>query len=119
MALADVKAYFRLGRIHPDLTGAFGFYTDNYYFIATAMVFGSNTLATSWEPFLREIKALSQHYANRPDLISKHCHYLDMVQWAPSNLETQPIWAFPCSRNPGILDSSALPWPQSGVNIEG
>ncbi len=40
LALADVKACFCLLWIHPDLTGAFGFYADEYYCIATAMVFG-------------------------------------------------------------------------------
>jgi len=75
LALADVKACFRFGRIHPDLTGAFGFYADDYYCLATAMVFGSNTSATSWEPFRRWIEALSCQYANRPDLVAKHRRY--------------------------------------------
>jgi hypothetical protein len=72
LALADVKACFRFGRIHPDLTGAFGFYADDFYCLATAMVFGSNTSATSWEPFRRSIEALSRYFANRPDLVTKH-----------------------------------------------
>ncbi len=104
MALTDVKACFRFGRIHPDLTGAFGFFADNLYCVATAMVFGSNTSATSWEPFRRSIEALSSNYANRPDLVVKHRHYLDMVQWAPTSSNGTPVKAKACSINRGVLD---------------
>ena len=34
LALADVKACFRFPRIHPDLTGAFGFLISTYYCLA-------------------------------------------------------------------------------------
>ena len=60
LALADIKACFRFPRIHPDLTGAFGFLATNLYFLAIAMVFGSNTSAACWEPFRRAIEALSK-----------------------------------------------------------
>jgi hypothetical protein len=49
--MADIKACFCFPRIHPDLTGAFGFMAGGYYNLATAMVFGSTTYASSWEPF--------------------------------------------------------------------
>ena len=39
LTTADIKAYLRFPHIHPDLTGAFGFYADCYYCLATAMVF--------------------------------------------------------------------------------
>jgi hypothetical protein len=113
LALADVKACFRFGRIHPDLTGAFGFCADQYYCLATAMVFGSNTSATSWEPFRRSIEALSNHYMNRPDLVVKHRRLLDMVQWAPISASGAPVVAKPCSINKGVLDDqSSLPAPR-------
>ena len=51
LATADVKFCFQITRTHPDLTGSFGFMVDNLYFLAMAMVFRLNTLATSWEPF--------------------------------------------------------------------
>jgi hypothetical protein len=51
LGLADIKACFRFPRIHPDLTGAFGFMAGGYYNLATAMVFGYTTSASSWEPF--------------------------------------------------------------------
>ena len=60
LALADIKACFRFPRIHPDLTGAFGFLVGNLYCLAIAMVFGSNTSAASWEPFRRAIEGLSK-----------------------------------------------------------
>ena len=60
LALADIKACFRFPRIHPDLSGAFGFLAANLYFLAIAMVFGSNTSAACWEPFRRAIEALSK-----------------------------------------------------------
>ena len=107
-----MKACFRFGRIHPDLTGAFGFYADDYYCLATAMVFGSNTSATSWEPFRRSIEALSCQYANRPDLVAKHRRYLDMIEWAPAVATGKPVRATPCAFNRGVLDSTGTPTPR-------
>ncbi len=112
LALTDVKACFRFGRIHPDLTGAFGFLADNLYCLATAMVFGSNTSATSWEPFRRSIEALSRHYADRPDLVAKHRYYLDMVKWAPTPPTGNPVQAKPCSLNRGAFDPAGNPIPR-------
>jgi hypothetical protein len=51
LGMADIKACFCFPKIHPDLTGAFGFMAGGYYNLATAMVFGSTTSASSWEPF--------------------------------------------------------------------
>ena len=109
LALADVKACFRFGRIHPDLTGAFGFLADGYYCLATAMVFGSNTSATSWEPFRRSIEALSRHYYDKPGLVTKHKRFLDMIQWAEPTSADSPVRALPCSLNQGALDSTGEP----------
>jgi len=72
LGMADIKACFRFPRIHPDLTGAFGFLAGGFYNLATAMVFGSTASASSWEPFRRGIEALSVEYADRPDLVIKH-----------------------------------------------
>ena len=105
LALADIKACFRFPRIHPDLTGAFGFLADNLYCLATAMVFGSNTSASSWEPFRRAIEGLSVSFANRPDLVKKHKHYLDMIKWEiPSSANKPPSKAVRCELNPGVFD---------------
>jgi hypothetical protein len=47
LRMAGNKACFCFERIHADLTGAFGFIADNLYNLATAMVFGSTTSASS------------------------------------------------------------------------
>ena len=47
LGMADIKACFRFPRIHPDLTGAFGFLAGGFYNLATAMVFRSTTSTSS------------------------------------------------------------------------
>jgi hypothetical protein len=47
--MANTKTCFRFGRIYADLTRASGFIANNLYNLATAMVFGSTTSASSWE----------------------------------------------------------------------
>jgi hypothetical protein len=71
-----------------DLTGAFSFIADDYYNLATAMVFGSTTSALSWETFRQAIETLPEEYANQPNLVSKHEKYLDMINWVELNLNT-------------------------------
>ena len=104
LATLDVKACFRYPRINPDLTGAFGFFADEYFCLATAMVFGSNTSATSWEPFRRAIEALTISFAKRTDLVEKHGHFLDMIAWNTDPALEPFVKAFPCEINPGIVD---------------
>jgi hypothetical protein len=58
IALVDIKACFLFARIHANLTGAFGFLTNDLYNLATAMVFGLTASASSWEFFRLAIKAL-------------------------------------------------------------
>ncbi len=50
LALADITACFQFPRISANVTGAFGFLAKELYFVSTSHVFGSNTLASSWEP---------------------------------------------------------------------
>ena len=52
----DIKACFRWPKMHLDLSGAFRFVIHSFYFIFAAMVFGSTTSASSWEPVFRAIK---------------------------------------------------------------
>ena len=105
LALANIKACFRFPRNHPDLTGAFGFLADNLYCLATAMVFGSNTSASSWEPSHRTIKGLPVSFANQPDLVKKHKQYLDLINWEiPLGTNTPPLKAVKCELNPGVFD---------------
>jgi hypothetical protein len=77
----------------------------NLYFLAMSMVFGSNTSASSWEPFRRAIKALISEYSTRSDLIEKHKHLLDMLVWEDNNTWTGDlVQAVKCPLNPGIPD---------------
>jgi hypothetical protein len=103
LALADITACFRFPRIHAYLTGAFGFMAEKIYFLATSMVFGSNTSASSWEPFRRAIKALIIQYLTRLDLISKHKELLDMLKWEDEDTHiAEFVRAIACPLNPGI-----------------
>ena len=95
LVLADIKACFIFPRIHPDLTGAFGFLATNLCVLAIAMVFGSNTSAACWEPFRRAIEALSKKFANHPDLVEKHKRHIDMINWnVPTAHVSMPVRAF-------------------------
>jgi hypothetical protein len=105
LALADITACFHFPRIHPDIMGAFGFMAKDLYFLATSMVFSSNTSASSWEPFRRAIEALIIKYLTRSDLIEKHKHLLDMLVWEDNNTWTEDlVQAVKCPLNPGIPD---------------
>ena len=112
LVTADIKACFCFAHIHADLTGAFSFLAGGYYNLATAMVFGSTALASSWEPFRQAIEALSLVYLDRPDLVKKHRKYLDMLSWETT--ENHPInvtLATSCAINTGILDKHENPVP--------
>ena len=114
LALADVKACFRYPRIHPDLTGAFGFLAGKCFCLATAMVFGHISSSPSWEPFRRAIENLSVSFANRADLVEKHKRFLDMISWeVPLEAAEKPVRAASCELNPGVLDASGnqIPHP--------
>ncbi len=105
LEMANIKACFCFPRIHPDLTGAFGFMAGSYYNLATAMVFGSTTSASSWEPFQRAIEALSVVYADCTNLVIKHKYCLDMISWEETDPTALITQAVPCSMNKGTLDA--------------
>jgi hypothetical protein len=107
LGMADIKACFQFGRIHADLTGDFGFIADNLYNLATAMVFGSTTSASSWEAFRQAIKALMKVITNRLDLVVKHKKYLGMLKWEETDPHVMFTHPYPCDFN----------W--SGVNVNG
>ena len=58
LALADVKACFRFPRIHPDLTGAFGFLINNVFCLAVVMVFAPILLQRAGNLSGGQLKAL-------------------------------------------------------------
>ncbi len=105
LGMANIKACFCFPRIHPNLTGAFGFMAGGYYNLATAMVFGSTPSASSWEPFWQAIEALSAVYADRPDLVIKHKYYLNMILWEETNPTALITQAVPCLMNKETLDA--------------
>jgi hypothetical protein len=105
LGMANIKARFCFPRIHPNLTGAFGFMAGGYYNLAMAMLFGSTMSTSSWELFWQVIEALSVVYADRPDLVIKHKCYLDMISWEETNPTASITKAVPCSMNKGTLDA--------------
>jgi hypothetical protein len=77
----------------------------SYYNLAMAMVFGSMTSASSWEPFRRGIEALSVVYGDCPYLVIKHKYYLNMISWEETDPTASITQAIPCSMIKGTLDA--------------
>ena len=44
-------------------------------------------------------------YADRPDLVITHKHYLDMISWAKHDPTAKITPAFPCLMNKGTLEA--------------
>ncbi len=58
--MGGIKACFWFAQIHADLRGSIGFIADNYYNLATTIIFGSTTSASIWDPFQLAIETLSE-----------------------------------------------------------
>lgn len=121
LAMADIKACFRYPRVHADLTGCFGFLARDLYFLATSMVFGSNTSATSWEPFRRAIELLAATLYEVEGLIERHREYLNMLVWdlqLPAG--TQLVKAVSCKYNPGVrdLETGSIDPPSPNIYVD-
>jgi hypothetical protein len=106
LGLADVKVCFRYLKIPANSTGAFGFIADELYTLATAMVFGSTGLRSSWEAFKQAIKALMKVFANRPNLVIRHKKFIDMLKWEEIDPSAELTPAFSCTINCGIIDDA-------------
>ncbi len=103
LVLADITACFRFPRISADITGAFGFLADALYFLSTGHVFGSNTSASSWEPFRRVIQSIIPVYSQHRDLVEKHKDLLDLLKWDDRNTHQHKlVQVFGCKINQGI-----------------
>ena len=112
LALADITACFRFPRISADVAGAFGFLVNEIYFASTSHVFGSNTSASSWEPFRRGIQQLIPVLSQQDDLVDKHRELLNALQWdIDDNDHVELVQAHPCEINNGVLnqDGSIAP----------
>jgi hypothetical protein len=109
LALADITACFRFPRISANITGAFGFMAEGYYFLSTGHVFGSNTSASSWEPPWQAIQSMIPIYLQQDDLVAKHKTLLDTLKREiPALDNVWPVRAFKCELNKGILDNDPL-----------
>ncbi len=106
LALADITACFCFPSISADVAGAFGFIAELKYFASTSHVFGSNTLASSWEAFRRVIQNLITVLAQQDDLTKKHEDLLNILRWTDENACPEFVQAFPCNINHGVLDES-------------
>jgi hypothetical protein len=85
---------------------SFGFIADKLYNFATAKVFGSTASASSWEAFRRVVKALTNVFANRPNLVIRHKKFIDMLKWEKIDLSAKLTPAFSCTINCGIMDDA-------------
>ena len=116
LAYIDISSCFRYPRIFADLVGAFGFVVGPWYFAANAMVFGSITSASSWEPLRRAISAIAMACFARKWLQNRHKLYLDMVTWEdiPAD-DVVFVQATKCKQHQGILDENGdeLPTPHN------
>ena len=107
LATADITSCYKFPRVHPALSGAFGFLDeDGLFFLATSMVFGSNVSAMQWEPSRRAIQILSKLLQSKgEELVRKHEHYLKMIRWDETDYG-QCVKAFGCPICPGVLDAN-------------
>jgi len=69
LSFIDISSCFRFPHICPDLVDAFGFLIGTLYFAANAMLFGSTTSASSWEPFRVAIAAIATSYYFKKHLV--------------------------------------------------
>ena len=113
LAAADIKCAHRYPRVAPDLAAAFGFLIQGmYFFISTAMVFGSIISASSWEPFRRAIEVMTSVYSLRHDLVEKHTGLLSLVVLEPpSPPGTTFVRATICPIVTGVIDETGNQMP--------
>jgi hypothetical protein len=114
LTLADVTACFCFPRIFADVIGAFGYIAKEKYFVSTSHMFGSNTLASSWEAFRRAIQNLITVLAQRMNLVKKHKNLIDMLCWIKEDCTCPEfVRAFPCKINHGVLDLNGNLFPMT------
>ena len=70
------------------------------------MVFGLTASASSLEAFRRAIKAPTNVFANRPNLVVRHKKFIDMMMWVEIDPSAELTPAFSCTINCGIMDDA-------------
>ncbi len=113
LALANITACFCFPRILANVTGAFGYVAKGLYFISTSHVFGSNTLASSWEALWRAIQKTITVLSTNEDLVNKHRELLDLLKWQEAPTKIKLIHTFSCDINPGIKEEPGIITPLS------
>ena len=92
---------------------------EKLYFLSTSHVFGSNTSASSWEPFRRAIKNSIPIYFFRDDLVIKHKDLLDALNWDDSPAVPSFVRAVRCKLNKGVFnDDSSLSPPPAEIYVD-
>jgi hypothetical protein len=118
LVLANILAFFCFPRIAANLTGAFGFLVNNLYFLSTRHVFGSNTSASSWEPFWRAIQNSIPIYFSRDDLVERHKDLYDAIKWDDKPSAIDLVKATKCKLNQGVInDNMTLAPPSAEVYV--
>jgi hypothetical protein len=92
--------------MYADLTGAFGFIAGELYNLARVMVFGWTASASSWEAFRQAIKALTNVFVNRPNLVVRHKKFIDMLKWEEIDPSAKLTPAYSCTINCDIIDDA-------------
>lgn len=120
----DITACFRWPRTHPDLGGALGFVLQDYYHLATSMVFGHIESASCWEPFRRAIETMALvEFNSQKDLESIHKSYLDLLDWEDFNSPNPPPGSLQrsakCSKITGVIDAQGrFLQPKPGIFVD-
>ncbi len=70
------------------------------------MVFGLTASASSWEAFRQAIKALTNAFSNRLDLVVRHKKIINMLKWEEIDPSAKLTPAFSCTINCGNMDDA-------------
>jgi hypothetical protein len=77
---------------------------EKLYFISTSHVFGSNTLASSWEALRQVIQKMITVFSMTSNLVQKHRELQDTLKWQEdAPVEHGLVKAFACEINPGVM----------------
>ncbi len=99
LALANITACLHFPRFSANVTGAFGYVAEGLYFVSTSHVFGSNTLASSWEALWQAIQKMITVLSTNGDLVNKHRELLDFLKWQEAPAEIELVQAFSCKKS--------------------
>jgi hypothetical protein len=70
------------------------------------MVLGLTVSVSSWKAFRQAVKALTNFFANRPNLVIRHKIFIDMLKWEEIDPSAKLTPALSCTINCGIMDDA-------------